>query len=180
MTNTSLDFSMGSVPDSWHDAAVDGPEMDYSPLNSAKKKRLRVAPSLEQVDMVTASIAAIAMSFVGGVLWFALETRGHVDSPWLAVALGALVAAAIRLGGGRANPEMRATLAVVFYLVTLLVSIYFVERFDYILTYGSAPGLNATENAFVRDRFTDPETVLAWVAGLVVAIQVSYMTRRRT
>lgn len=179
MTDTNLDFSMASVPDDWHSAAVDGPETDYTPLSANSKRRLRIAPSQERVDLVTGSIAAISMTFVAAVLWFALETRGHIVSPWLAVGMGALVGFAVRLGGTRANPEVRATLAVIVYLIGLLITIFFIERFEYILTYGFAPDFNATEGVFVRDRFTDPQTVAAWAMGVVVAVQVSYLTAKR-
>ncbi len=170
---------MASVPDDWRSAAEDGPEQDFSPLQNSGKRKLRIAPAAEKVDLVTGTIAAISMTFVAAVLWFALETRGHIVSPWLAVGMGALVAVAVRLGGTRANPEVRATLAVIVYLIGLLITIFFIERFDYILTYGFAPDFDATEGVFVRDRFTDPQTVAAWAMGVVVAVQVSYLTRKR-
>ncbi len=181
MTDSALDFSMQNVPEGWHEAASDGPEQDYAPLNASSrgKKKLKIAPAAEKVDLVTASIAGIAVSFAGSVLWYGLETRGHFVSPWTAIGFAILTAIAVRLGGTRADPEIRATLSVIIYLIGLLATIFFIERFDYLLTFGESPGLEATEDVFIRDRFTDPMTVAAWAVGVVVAAQVSYSTRRR-
>lgn len=179
MTDSALDFSMQNVPDDWRSAAEDGPEQDYAPLNTNGKRKFKIAPSSERVDLVTASIAGISVTFVASVLWFALETRGHLVSPWSAVGFAVLTALAVRLGGTRADPEIRATLSVIIYLIGLLATIFFIERFDYLLTFGVSPDLDATESVFVRDRFTDPMTVLAWVAGVVTTVQVSYWTRKR-
>lgn len=176
-TNDTLDFSMKNVPSEWHEAAHEAPESDGQPLRH--KRVLAVIPTFERADLLTGTIAAIAMSVVAGVAWFAMETRGHLVTPWLAIPLALLMAVAVRLGCGRPEPEVRATLATIFYLLALFGTIYMIERYDFILTYGYTPDLTAAENALVRDRLTQPETVLAWVTGLLIVVQTSYLSRRR-
>ncbi len=175
--DTTLDFSMTSVPDEWHDAATEAPESDAKPIR--RKRALAVIPSMDRADLVTGSIAAIGMAVVGGVAWFAIETRDHATTPWMAVGLAILMAIAVRLGCGRPEPEIRATLATIFYMLALFGTVYMIERYDFVLTYGYAPDLASAENALVRDRLTSPETVIAWVVGLLVVIQMSYFSRRR-
>lgn len=176
-TQTNMDFSMRSVPEEWHEAADEAPETDNGPLRN--RRSLAVMPRGEQVDLVTSFIAAITMSVVAGTSWYLFETRGVTSSPLLAVLLAALIALSVRLGGGAADPEVRATISGVFYMAAIIVGTYFIERYDFRLTYGITPDLTASQEAVVRDRLSQPEVVIAWTAGLVLAMQLSYWTAKR-
>ncbi len=176
-TETSYDFSMNSVPDSWHEAADEAPAPDPKPLY--KKKSLAVMPIGDKVDLTTAFIASVVMSVLTGVTWYLFETRRVTDSPWLALAVGVFIALAVRLGGTAAEPDIRATVSAVFYLATVLTTVYMIERHDFRLLYTVSPGLKESESALVRDRLTEPTVIFAWVLGLVTTMQLSYWTGRR-
>ncbi|MGH1501943.1 MAG: hypothetical protein ACRBI6_00170 [Acidimicrobiales bacterium] len=176
-TETTYDFSMGSVPDSWHDAADEAPEHDLSPLR--KKRSMLVMPAGEKLDMTTAFIAGGTLAFLSGLAWYLFETRYITGTPLLAVVSAIVIALAVRLGGTAAEREVRATIASVFYMVTVLLTVYMIERTEFRAAYGVSPDLVQSEQAFVRDRLTEPDTVLAWVAGLVLCMQISYLTGRR-
>lgn len=176
-TETLYDFSMDSVPDAWRSAADDAPEVDQSPLK--RKRSMLVMPSGEKLDLTTALISALALSVASGTTWYLFETRYLSNSPWLAVLVALIVTLAVRLGGTSADRELRATMSSVFFMATVMTTVYFIERTEFRAAYGENPDLAESELAFVRDRLSEPEVVLSWVAGLVLCMQVSYLTAKR-
>lgn len=178
MTNeTTLDFSMRTVPEGWASAAGDAPALDTSPLRP--KRKLAIATAVERVDVMTAVIAALAISVAAGVAWYAFETNDVTTSPVIALATGLVIAIAVRLGGGAGDPDIRASISFLFYLATVVTTAYMIERHDFLLTYGQAPSVADVEYWLVRDRLKQPIVILGWAGGLVLSTQVSYLTRKR-
>lgn len=176
-TETMYDFSMDSVPASWQSAADEAPEGDHGPLR--KKRSMAVMPNGAKIDMTTALIAGLLVSTLTGVTWYLLETRYVTSTPWLGVVAAVFVALAVRLGGTSADREVRALLSSIFYMLTVMGTVYAIERAEFRAAYGSNPNLDEAEVAFIRDRLTDPEIVVSWVAGLVLCMQISYLTAKR-
>ncbi len=176
-TKTRLDFDLKTAPDSWHIAAEEGPEGDPTPLR--RKRYIGTLPVATQIDFITSFLAALALSTVFGTLWYLIETKNGSRSPWMAVGLGVVIAIAVRLGGGRDHPDTRAVISVVFYLSTLLVVAYLVERHYNIALWGRHSSLAGSEQALVKYRLTEPVTLAAWCLGLAATVQLSYLLRRR-
>ena len=176
VTKPSLDFGLRTAPDSWHAAAEEAPEGDPLPLR--RKRYVGSVPVSTQVDLITSSLAALAMSVVFGTFWYLIETDDGTRDPWFAVGLGVLIAIAVRLGGGRDHADTRAMVSVLFYLSTILVVAYMVERHYNLQLWGSNGSLAGSEQNLVRYRLTDPETLGAWCFGLAATVQVSYLLRR--
>lgn len=178
-TEFNTDFSLRTVPDSWASAAEDGEILgDALPLR--RKRIMPRIPTRDQPDMFTALLAGVAMAVAGGWAWFHYETVNGVQAPWLAPCLALLVAAAVRLGSGRGHPDQRAAVAAVIYLVTLLTVSYLVERYYLRGLFGPLGRDWAGDTSLLRNRFSHPETVLAWIIGFLLSIQFSYLGHRRT
>ncbi len=177
MSNTVFDFSVDSVPDSWRDAEIDAPELDANMPRS--RRSVSIPSALDRIDIMTSVIAALATSTVTGVAWYMFETRNVSDSPLLALVAGLVIALAVRLGGGKGDPDVRASIAFIFYMATVLITAYMIERFDYQITYRETPNISQTEYWIVRDRISQPLVVLGWAGGLVLSTQISYITRKR-
>jgi hypothetical protein len=176
-TRSTYDFGLRTAPDHWQEAALEAPEGDPTPLR--RKRHVGTLPVSNQMDFVTSFLAALCMAAVCGTAWYLIETNHAVRYPWLAVALGALLAVAVRLGGGRDHAETRAVMSVVFYLATLLIVAYLVERWYHIALWGPGSTLVGGERGLVRHRLTEPVTLAAWCLGLVATVQLSYLLRRR-
>lgn len=173
----AFDFGLRTAPDSWHAAADDAPEGDPTPLR--RKRYVGTLPVSTQMDYITSFLAALAMSAIFGTFWYLIETNRGMRNPWLAVGLGVLVAVAVRLGGGPRHPDTRAVISVVFYLSTLFVVSYLVERHYHISLWGSGSSFDGSEQGLVKFRLTQPETLVAWCIGLAATVQISYLLRRR-
>ena len=176
-TDAAFDFDIRSAPETWKEAAVDAPEGDANPLR--RRRVVGDLPIRYEIDTVTASLSAMIVSIVAGTAWYMVEVENALNSPWVSVVLGALIAVAVRLGAGPHLPEIRATLAVIFYIVTVLAVAYMVERTQFIAIYGNEAAIAGGERGLVRDRLTEPQTVAAWTLGLLTATQVSYLLRKR-
>lgn len=177
MSNTTFDFSIDTVPVSWRDAEVEAPELDTAAPRS--RRSVSIPSALDRVDIMTSVIAALATSTSCGVAWYLFETRGVSTSPLIALLVGLVIALAVRLGGGQGDPDVRATIAFIFYMATVLMTAYMIERFDYRITYGESPNVAQTEYWIVRDRISQPLIILGWAGGLVLSTQISYITRKR-
>lgn len=164
------DFSTNTIPQSWVDAATEAPGGDGQPI--AKTPQIKTPPIQISLDLFTACISATAVSITGGVAWYFLQTNG-VTTPWLAVALGVILALTVRLSGGRPDVQTRGMLALLFYLVTAAAVIYLVARVNYINLYGSSPGLLDIEEELLYSRLTDPLAIVAWFAGAAASVWVS-------
>lgn len=176
-TKKDLNFSLRNVPDTWEEAALEGPQGDDAPLR--RKRVVGKLPQRYEMDAMTAFIAGASMTIVAGAAWYFLEIDGAVVSPWLAVMMGMLIAVAVRLGAGQDHPEVRASLSVIFYLVGVFTVAYMIERHQFISLYGPEASIAGGERGLVRDRLTEPLTLAAWACGLVVAAQTSYLFKRR-
>ncbi len=176
-TKSSLDFGLRTAPDSWHAAAEEAPEGDHTPLRH--KRYVGSVPVSTQVDLITSFLAALAMSSIFGTFWYLLETNDGSRDPWYAIGLGVLIAVAVRLGGGRDHADSRAVVSVLFYLSTIFVVAYLVERHYNVELWGAGSSLAGSEKNLVRYRLTEPETLGAWCLGLAASVQVSYLLRRR-
>ena len=125
--------------------------------------------------MFTSCFTAAATSVVGGVAWYALHRNG-VTTPWLALALGLMLAIAVR-SGGPDDAQTRGVLALLFYLVTASVTIFLIIRFTFQEIYGSTPDLRQLETALLYDWLTRPSAVVAWLGGAFVANWCSKLLR---
>jgi hypothetical protein len=172
-TEHDLDFSASTAPDSWYEAAAQAPQGAERPVTSSSF--LPTLPSSRGVDLAMACLTTLAMSVACGYAWYQIDTTQMVRSPWLAVALGVMIAVAVRLGGGRRDRETRAALAGLFYVVTLLSVAFLATRHSYVDLYGSSPSLVSFEEELFRSRFSDPWTVVAWFAGAVTAVKLSLL-----
>ncbi len=179
-TNQQFDeksFSVRTVPDSWVEAQKDSGVPDPTPLTS--RRSIGVVPLGGEADVLTGTLAGLAISVVVGVSWFAFESQDVVNSPWLAVLAAVLIAVGVRLGVGADHSDIRATISLIFYIVTLFVVAYFIERYDYLRVYGVPPGFQEAQTELVRDRLTEPRTLLAWSIGVFANLQTGYLLRRR-
>ena len=175
-TKSSLDFGLRTAPDSWHAAAEEAAEGDPLPLR--QKRYVGSVPVSTQVDLITSFLAALAMSAVFGTFWYLMETNDGTRDPWFAVGLGILIAAAVRLGGGKDHADTRAVVSVLFYLSTIFVVAYMVERYYNVQLWGANSSLAGSEQNLVRYRLTEAESLGAWCLGLAATVQVSYLLRR--
>ena len=161
-----FDFSTKTIPDSWAEAAAEAPAGDGqgpSPTSGSPA----IAPPRTSLDVFTACMAVAATSILGGVAWYILQQNG-VTTPWLAVALGAMMAVAVRVGGGE-DAQTRGVLALFFYVLTASVTIFFITRASYQDLYGSTPNLRQLEQELVFNWFTTRTALAAWLGGAFMA-----------
>lgn len=166
-------FSMKTVPDAWVDAQNESSTVqDNTPL--AKNRAVKVVPIRQEADAITGSVAALAMSVISGIVWYLYESNDVVTSPWLAVPVGVLIAVAVRLGSGANHGDVRATISLIFYILTIFVTAFFIESRDYLLVFGERPGFAELQTELVRDRLTQPMTMVAWMFGLFANLQTGF------
>lgn len=180
-TTTTFDeksFSVRTVPQEWLDAEETHGPKDTKPLPS--KRMVKTVPIGTEADVITGTLAALAMSVVAGVIWYAFESQDVLQTPWAAIPVGVLIAVGVRLGSGADHSDVRATISVIFYTLTVFVVAYFIERYDYIKVYGEPPGFAEAQTELVRDRFTRPEVVVGWALGMLAVVQTGYLLRRRS
>lgn len=168
----STTFSMKSVPDSWVEAQHDAGGFDNTPLKM--ERTVNVIPIRQDADAVTGTVAALAMSVITGLVWYLGETGGAITSPWLAIPVGMLIAVAVRLGTGPDYGDLRATISVIFYILTVFITAFFIESRDYLLVFGERPGFAELQTELVRDRLTRPTTMIAWVVGMIATLQTGF------
>lgn len=168
------DFSTEAIPDSWSEAAGQAPGGDGNAL--AKMTRLTTPLARGSVDLFTACLGTAAVSIVAGYGWYQLQESGVV-TPWIAVALGGVIALSVRLGGGRDDPQTRGMLSLLFYVATASTVIYLVARGNYINLYGTTPNLKEIENELLHSRLTDPVAVVAWFGGATASVWISRALR---
>lgn len=173
----STTFSMKSVPESWVAAQNEAGPVDNTPLK--KDRAVNVVPIRQDADALTGSVAALAMSVMCGVFWYLYETGDVGASPWLAVPIGMFIAVGVRLGTGPDHSDVRATIAMIFYFLTIFVTAFFIESHDYLLVFGERPGFSELQTELVRDRLTRPMTMVAWLAGMIATLQTGFALNRR-
>lgn len=178
MTDTETNYSLRNTPDSWNQAAE---EADIVP-DSTPLGRRRVMPSIperEQSDIVSGTIFGGLIALAGGWLWYQGEVASVGQLAWVAPLLGVALAVVIRIAAGGRDSDVRATLAAVLYLLTILAVAYLVERAQFIQTYGDATQFWNSNTALLRNRISEPMTISSWLLGLVLAIQLSYSLGNR-
>jgi len=168
----STTFSMKSIPDTWVEAENDAGGADNTPL--VKNRAVNVVPIRQDADALTGSVAALTMSVMSGTCWYLYESRDVVTSPWLAVPVGVLIAMAVRLGTGSGHGDVRATISLIFYILTVFITAFFIESRDFLLVFGERPGFSELQTELVRDRLTQPMTMVAWMFGLIANLQTGF------
>lgn len=178
MTNIdSTSFSMKTVPDSWIDAENEAGVVDHTPLK--KERAVGVVPIRQEADALTGIVAAFCMSVMTGVCWYLYESRDVVTTPWLAIPVGVLIAVAVRLGTGAHHGDVKATISLIFYILTVFITAFFIESRDYLMVFGHRPDLDELQTELVRDRLTQPMTMLGWVAGMFACLQTGVALNAR-
>lgn len=170
-------FSMKTVPESWKEAETEAGGADTTPLR--KERAVNVVPIRQDADALTGTVAALSMSVITGVVWYLYESRDVITSPWLAIPVGVLIAVAVRLGTGANHGDVRATISLIFYILTVFITAFFIESRDYLLVFGERPGFNELQTELVRDRLTQPMTMLGWVVGMIANVQTGLALNAR-
>lgn len=173
----STTFSVRTVPESWVAAQEEAGGNDVTPLK--KDRPVRVVPIRQDADALTGSVAALAISVICGVFWYLYETGGVGDSPWIVIPVGMFIAFAVRLGTGPDYSDLRATIALIFYFLTVFGTAFFIESNDYLVVFGERPGFAELQTELVRDRLTRPMTMLAWLVGMIATLQTGFALNRR-
>ncbi len=168
----STTFSMKSIPDTWVEAENEAGGADSTPL--LKTRAVNVVPIREDADAITGSVAALAMSVMTGLVWYLYESRDVVTSPWLAVPVGVLISVAVRLGTGANHSDVRATISLIFYILTVFITAFFIESRDFLLVFGQRPDFYELQTELVRDRLTQPGTMIAWISGMFATLQTGF------
>lgn len=168
----STTFSMKSIPDNWIEAESEAGGADNTPL--LKTRAVDVVPIRQEADAITGTVAALAMSVMTGLVWYLYESRDVITSPWLAVPVGVLISIAVRLGTGANHSDVRATISLIFYILTVFITAFFIESRDFLLVFGQRPDFYELQTELVRDRLTQPNTMVAWIAGLFATLQTGF------
>jgi len=170
-TDHDLDFSTSTAPESWFEAAAQAPTSEEHPFTQAGM--LPVLPSNNRIDLLMTALTSVAMSVVAGYAWYQMDASGILRTPWLAVALGVLIALAVRLGGGKGDRGSRAIVAGIFYAVTLVAVTCLGSRHNWAVLYGDN-GLVTFEEDLMR-RIADPITLVAWAIGGFATVKLSLL-----
>lgn len=174
-TDHDLDFSTSTAPESWFEAAAQAPKGEERPFTQAGM--LPVLPVNNRIDLLMTALTSVAMSVVAGYAWYQMDASGTLRTPWLAVALGVLIALAVRLGGGRGDRGSRAIVAGTFYVVTLVAVTCLAARHNWTVLYGDN-GLVSFEEDLMR-RIADPITLVAWAIGGYATVKLSLLLGNR-
>jgi hypothetical protein len=166
MADKEFNFSVRNVPESWSEAAADAPRAEPGPLVDRGRRSQRLPTGLRP-DIVTGTLSGIAMAVISGAAWYSLSVGGIYRGPWLAMLMGLLIAVSVRLGAGPAGPEMRITAGAPLYVLSVIVTHYFVARQDHMSLFRDAPSAAQVEDILTRDYLSSPMVIVAWIAGLV-------------
>lgn len=172
-----LDFSVGTVPDSWQQASVEAPKGDHR--RPSEPSPLRLLPTGRSADLASGFLTGLVVSMISGYSWYELATSGEFTTPWVAIGLGVAVGLAVRLGAGRPDPQARAIMALLLYLATWSIVIYGISRHLFTTLYGSSPSLVEYEREFLNSRLASAPAVVAWVGGALASVKVNYLLRQR-
>ena len=174
--NNGLDLSRDQTPPEWLAAEQDSPQGDDRPLT---RTSARVAPKGERASVFTSTISALAAALIGGIAWYWIEITGIYQGPWIAVALGLLMAVVVRIGSGGHESSYLGAVAVVGYLLTLLAVLLLITRRELLDVYGTIDGLQQYEDRLLSTRLRDPIHLLAYALGAFVTFQVTHLLRHR-
>jgi hypothetical protein len=173
MTNIdSTSFSLKTVPDTWVEAQEEAGGIDNTPIKN--NRAVNVVPFRDEADAITGIVAAFCMSVITGTCWYLYEIEDVLTTPWLAIPVGVLIAVAVRLGSGPDHGDVRATIALIFYILTVFITAFFIESHDYQLVFGRRPGFADLQTELVRDRLTQPATMIGWIVGVFAVLQTGF------
>jgi hypothetical protein len=175
MSESKLDFSVRSIPDSWAAAAEDAPKPpDDVRVGQSGFHRL---PTGTRPDLVTGTLTGIAMTVIAGTAWYLNGVNGVFTGTAadfvMSILLGVLIAIAVRLGAGPSGPELRVGVGAALFVTTILSVAFAVTREEFTALNRRSPSFGEVEDlvtAYYLSRFT---IIAAWILGLVV---MSYMT----
>lgn len=172
----SFDMSMGTVPENWVEAQHESPTAEGdSGAFTNKSARFNTIPTGHQSTFIE-NVAALGASFVTGSLWYICEVLNLYRGPWIAVALGAVIALAVRFAGN-SGPSYRAVLTVASYLLTLLLVLILITHRELTDIYGGVSEFQSYEQTLVRTRLQDPTHLVAYGLGGFLAAQIAYVHR---
>ncbi len=172
----TFDMSMDTVPGRWHDAQLDSPFDHTADGFTNRSNRFNTIPTGQQSSFI-GNVAAIGSSFVTGSVWYLCEVLDVYRGPWAAVAMGVVIAIAVRLAGGSLGPSYRAALTVASYLLTLLLMLILITHRELTDIYGGIDGFQVYEQTLVRTRLQDPGHLIAYGFGGFIASQIAYLHR---
>lgn len=170
-----FDMSMDTVPDGWVDAQIDSPS-DPSDVGLVNRSaRFAAIPTGQQSSFI-GNISAFGASLISGTVWYLCEVFELYRGPWIAVAMGAAIAFAVRIAGG-SGPAYRAVFTVASYLLTLLMVLMLITHRELTDVYGGVSEFQSYEQTLVRTRLQDPVHLFAYGLGGFVASQIAYLHR---
>lgn len=172
----SFDMSLETVPGGWRDAQLESPIDQIDDGFTNRSGRFGTIPTGQQSSFI-GNVAALGASFVTGTLWYLCEVLDLYRGPWVAVAMGAVIALAVRLAGGSLGPSYRAVLSVASYLLTLLLLLMLITHRELTDIYGGIAEFQSYEQTLVRTRLQDPTHLIAYGFGGFVAAQIAYLHR---
>ncbi len=169
------DMSMDEVPAGWLEAQGASPTSGSDNTAFHGSSRFNAMPTRQESSFIP-NIAALGAAFVSGVVWFLIDVQGVYNGPWIAVAVGAFIACAIRLPGIGEGPY-KAVLSLSAYLLTMLLVLLFVTHQDLTTVYGGSYSLQDYEETLIRTRFRNLGNMFAYGLGAIVATVLAYLDR---
>lgn len=174
----AFDVSIDTVPDEWVEAEAASP-IPYDEYTSISQPgRVDTVPTGNREGVFVANVAAFIAAMLAGGLWYAVDVLDVYSGPWPAI----LVAAIIGLAVQRTSKVMSAygsVVSVAFYLLTLVAVLFALTHRDLVLVYGEVTDLSLYEDTLVRTRLRKPLHIVAYVLGIGVAAQMSFLQRLR-
>ncbi len=170
------DFTQIAVPQSWLDAADESPSPEGLAYHGQPDPVSRPVLTVDGLELFTGLFATLGTAMVVGYAWFLLHTQDVVTSPWIAVAVGVILALAFRLSAGKAERPTRIVVSVASYVATALVVVLLITSHNYRELYGSRPSLAELEQELLYSRLIGLRSWAAWGVGAVAAALTSRAT----
>ncbi len=101
------------------------------------------------------------MAVISGAAWYSLSVGVIYRGPWLAVLMGLLIAVAVRLGcRPRRTRDADLTAGAPLYVLSVIVTHYFVARQDHMSLFRDTPSAAQVEDILTRDYLSSPMVIL--------------------
>ena len=180
MSDSNLDFSVRSVPDSWTAAADEAPKPSED--RRLRQPGFRRLPTGSRPDLVTGTLTGIAMTVIAGAAWYLNSVNAVFTGRWvvfiLSVLLGVLIAVAVRLGAGPAGPEQRVGVGAALYVIAVLGIAFAVSREQFTALNRRSPTFGQVEDLVTTFYLNDIVTVAAWILGFAVMAYTTFALKR--